>query len=153
MTLDTYLSLPGAADLPQALNIKADGLAHKVREACIRHQVKEWFVFDMSVPDTRQHLQVGCPVYSRMSEVEQVPIWIEDAVGIWLDAFNSEWFNTDLIAHFLARGKKICIVSSELHQRDPMNLWKTLQEFSKEKNLLLCTDWPERAKAYFSEMW
>lgn len=135
--------------LPLALNIKADGLAGMVKEVLEGYPGLDAFVFDMAVPDMRAYLECGIPVFTRMSEVETTPCWLEQSAGIWLDSFGPTWFERGLVADLLATGKRICVVSSELHRRDPETLWDMLAEFSTAQNLLLCTDLPEQAKAFF----
>ena len=79
--------------LIQALNVKADGLADAIASA-MKGLPHPWFVFDMSVPDTLQHLKAGNPVYARMSEFESRPARLEGRIrGIWLDAFESTWYS------------------------------------------------------------
>ena len=58
-------------DLPQAINVKADGLAEPLKRA-FHGKAIDWFVFDMSIPDMKVHIKAGNPVFARMSEVEQI---------------------------------------------------------------------------------
>ena len=51
----------------------------------------------------------------------------------------------------LATGKRVCVVSSELHGRDPTAAWQVLRPLAGHPNLMLCTDVPEKAQAYFKE--
>ncbi|MNJ58194.1 hypothetical protein D3C77_538170 [compost metagenome] len=102
----------------------------------------------MSIPDTRAHLNAGNPVFVRMSEVEKTPVWLEQASGIWLDGFDSVWYDNALILDLLQKNKKVCIVSEELHKRDPAMQWKMFSEISS-KNFMLCTDLPEEATKFF----
>ena len=58
-----------------------------------------------------------------------------------------------MIKKYLKQGKKVCIVSPELHKREYLTLWDSLRPLSKQKeynNLLLCTDHPDQAKKYFN---
>lgn len=151
MPLDTFLSLSGVRELTLALNIKADGLADRVVEAARRHQLRDWFVFDMSVPDMRAYLKLGAPVFSRMSEVERVPAWVDQAAGIWLDSFSLEWWDAAVLRDLLAGAKRVCVVSPELHGRGHTAMWATLAEFRQHDNLVLCTDLPEQARHYFGK--
>ncbi|MCX8521423.1 MAG: hypothetical protein ORN28_07795 [Rhodoferax sp.] len=149
MGLDEFLQLPKANQLPLALNVKADGLASLIVDALHRHNVKNWFVFDMSIPDMRAYLKAGCPVYCRMSEVERIPAWMNECAGVWLDSFGTEWYDTDFLDQLLGKRKAICIVSSELHGRDPQGLWQMIKPFASNTHLMLCTDMPETASTYF----
>ena len=148
MGMTEFLALTGG-QLPLALNIKSDGLAEPLRKAMAAYDRSAWFVFDMSIPDMRMHLKAGNPVFTRISEVEQAPVWFDESEGVWLDQFDREWFDVDLVTSLLDTGKRVCVVSSELHRRDYSRLWKMLQPLAACDNLILCTDVPEKAQYFF----
>ena len=135
--------------LTLALNIKSDGLAYKIAEECGSYPSLNCFVFDMSVPDMRVYIEVGIPVFTRLSEVEREAIWLDRCDGVWLDAFESEWYGNGLIKELLNKNKRVCIVSPELHQRSHMPVWKRLTALVNESGLMLCTDYPELAEQFF----
>lgn len=148
--VDLYLSYD--ATLPLALNIKSDGIASRMSAILRDKQVADWFTFDMSIPDTLQQLKAGIPAFLRRSEYEDESILSEQSPGIWLDAFKSRWYTSADIETYLRRGKKVCIVSPDLHMRDPLELWGHLKGTvaSSHKDALLCTDLPEAALAFFN---
>lgn len=154
MTLNEFLSIYNAhrpkEGLPLALNIKADGMAAAVKAALDAASIEEAFVFDMSVPDARAYFEQGIPVFARMSEVERYPAWLERCSGVWLDAFEGQWYGTWVIADVLARGKKVCVVSPELHKRPHLCLWAELRELARKDDLYICTDFPEQAVQFFN---
>lgn len=152
MTLTHFLTLLGDASLPLALNIKADGLAGKLCHVMAGFPHIPWFVFDMSIPDTRHQLRVGNPVYVRMSEVERAPPWLERVEGIWLDGFDDTWWTSAIVQGLLGQGKKVCVVSPELHGRDPHTAWRMLRPLAAQKGLSICTDLPNEASQYFWEV-
>lgn len=133
-------------ELPVALNIKADGLASKINAVMPKTRANSFF-FDMSVPDQRSYLKLNMPVYARMSEVEKSPAWFGPSKGVWLDQFDHLWFGPEQIEQLLSKGKKVCVVSSELHGRDPEGLWGLLKRFANNFNVMLCTDYPVNARA------
>lgn len=135
--------------LPLALNIKSDGLAELLKMEMAGYDRSAWFVFDMAIPDMRMHLKAGNPVFARMSEVETVPAWLDECEGIWLDNFDGEWFDESIVAGLLDTGKRVCVVSSELHRRDYSALWEMLRPLANRENLMLCTDVPEQAQDFF----
>lgn len=149
MPLIKLLSLVGVDEHLLAINIKADGLAKLLSETMIEYNRANWFVFDMSIPDMRDHLAVGNPVFVRMSEVEKEPAWFDRIEGVWLDSFENEWFDLVLIRNLIHKGKRVCVVSSELHGRDHSGLWSKLLPLSREDQLILCTDFPSKAKKFF----
>ncbi len=135
--------------LTLALNVKADGLAPLIGTLLHSYPSLDGFVFDMSIPDMRSYFEARVPVFTRMSEVELQPVWLECASGVWLDGFHSEWYDDALISSLLANSKRVCVVSPELHKRSHINLWGRLKPFAEEKALMLCTDFPEEATRFF----
>lgn len=133
-----------------ALNIKSDGLAEMVGEVLEEYPELDCFVFDMSVPDMRSFLLSGIPVFTRLSEFEQSPVWLSQSAGVWLDCFESEWYSIKLIEELLLEGKRVCIVSPELHGRPYRDQWKKLRDID-DCQLMLCTDYPADAEAYFAK--
>jgi len=136
--------------LPLALNVKADGLQKWVRRLFDRYRPSNAFVFDMAVPDARGYLSEGVPCFTRHSELEPVPAFYDQAAGVWLDGFGSDWFmeTEDVISRHLEAGKRVCIVSPELHNRPHAACWGKLagMRCSRDPRLMLCTDFPEEAR-------
>lgn len=149
--LEKFLQLFHQRDLPIAVNIKADGLAVLVKSAMSAYDVRDWFVFDMSIPDMRNCLDEGIPVFARVSEVERDPPWIEEVAGIWFDSFTGEHYDTDRIGAYLRAGRRVCLVSPELHKRPYEGVWQVIKILSDEPGLMLCTDYPEQARQFFSK--
>lgn len=136
-----------------ALNIKANGLRDRVAAALRLVGTHTAFVFDMSIPDTLDYLNTEVPVFVRQSEYEQNPSMYEQAIGVWLDAFRTEWFSIEDIARHLRNGKRVCVVSPELHGRNHLPLWKRLYEASLHTaaGMIICTDFPLEARAFFAQ--
>ncbi len=142
----------GVFSEPLALNIKADGLHRLVKVATAALPRDRFFVFDMSIPDTLSYLKSGIPVYLRHSEYEiPSPLLLSSASGIWLDCFTGIWFDSELIKSYGRCGLPVAIVSPELHGRDRYELWERLKSwgFSKDSGVMICTDHPFDARAYF----
>jgi len=135
--------------LPLAINIKADGLALSLKHALTSFSVENWFAFDMSIPDMRNYLDEGLPVFARASEVEKEPIWVQEVSGIWFDSFDASKYDVRRIAEFLNDGKPVCIVSPELHRWPYEPLWTAIEALSDHPGLMLCTDYPEEARRFF----
>ena len=133
--------------LPLAVNVKADGLSTKVADAFVGTGV-DWFAFDMSGPETFRFAKAGLPYFTRHSDIEPEPIMYDNAQGVWLDGFSGTWFDGNLIRRHLASRKRVCIVSPDLHGRDPMELWPHLGILPDEA--ILCTDVPDKASAFFA---
>lgn len=134
--------------LPLAVNVKADGLSAALAHAFDGRDI-DWFAFDMSGPETIRYMRAGLPYYTRHSDIEPTPILYEKAKGIWLDAFERDWFDADDIIAHLIEGKSVCVVSPELHGRDPDEVWQMLKLMGPHASLSLCTDRPADARRFF----
>lgn len=137
-----------------ALNIKADGLQSMVQSMLREFAVENYFVFDMSVPDTLQWLTAGVRTLTRQSEFERVPVLYDRTAGVWLDGFESDWFTPELIENHLQAGKTVAVISPEIHGRDPQGVWKMLHAIASKRpsdaaTLFICTDRVADARRYF----
>jgi glycerophosphoryl diester phosphodiesterase len=134
-----------------ALNIKADGLQLLIKKMVEDSKMHNYFVFDMAVPDMRGYFSEGVPTFTRLSEYEQVPSFLDNSIGVWLDAFEGEWYDRSVIRTLLERNKQVAFVSPELHGRPHHILWNFLKanQFHQNPLILLCTDFPLEAKEYF----
>ncbi|MDD3013273.1 MAG: hypothetical protein PHC34_06170 [Candidatus Gastranaerophilales bacterium] len=152
MTFEQFLTIFSEYDksLPLAINIKSDGLQDLLKSLLDKYSIHNYFVFDMSVPDGLQYVQKDFKVFTRLSEYEKVPSFYEESQGVWLDCFNEDWIDESVINYHLNNGKKVCIVSPELHGRDSINGWKNYgKSFINNNNVMLCTDYIEKANNYF----
>ncbi|AAY35683.1 hypothetical protein [Pseudomonas syringae] len=150
LTLNGLLDIMAGRNLPLAINIKADGLAQALAATFARYGHTNWFAFDMAVPDMRSYLNANLITYTRLSDVEPSPAWLEQAAGVWLDGFEGEWFSNQVIDDLLSLGKRICVVSPELHGRGHGALWQQLLELRSQDRLMLCTDFPADAATFFT---
>jgi hypothetical protein len=136
---------------PHAINVKSDGLQNLLSPHLHLWSPSSYFVFDMSVPDSLGYLKKDMNTFARVSEYESFQDFGGKATGIWLDGFGGEWYCSDDVKRYLALGKSVAIVSSELHGRDHANLWGMLKSlYTESMSLMLCTDLPLEAKRYFS---
>lgn len=148
LLLQAYMSRPTRPLL--ALNIKSDGLQATLLDTLHRHGVENYFVFDMSVPDTLSYRRLQMPFAARISEYEPNNVLAESAPWIWLDAFHDEWFSVEIIRSWLLQGKSVAVVSPELHRRPHKALWADLLSLQAEDRLYLCTDYVFNAMEYFN---
>lgn len=135
-----------------ALNIKSDGLHNEINILLKKYKVTNYFVFDMSIPDTLGYLKNEMNVFIRQSEYENNLPFYKDVKGIWLDSFKNIWYNKSTILNHLSNNKIIAIVSADLHQRDYLSHWRIIKEWGIDKleNIILCTDFPLKANNYFN---
>tara|TARA_B100001093_G_C26766815_1_gene988262 strand:+ start:472 stop:1104 length:633 start_codon:yes stop_codon:yes gene_type:complete len=144
-TLNSYL----------ALNIKSDGLGELLLKYINKYKINNYFLFDMSIPETKKYRDLGLKYFIRISEFEQDTAFLEESSGVWLDCFDTDWYEKNLIERFLDEGKIISLVSPELHQRPYICQWKKIKEMNlpwKDGKVLLCTDHPYEAKEFFNEI-
>ncbi len=148
--VDAYLAhgCPGCL----AINIKADGLAELLAESLAAVLPARWFAFDMSVPDTLHYARAGLPFFTRRSDVEPVPALYEQAHGVWLDDFRGAFISERRIVEHLSDGKRVAVVSPELHDRDHRAAWSQWCTWDVwgSADVLLCTDHPNSAEEVFA---
>lgn len=148
MTFEEVLALLDGRNLPLALNIKADGMAFKIKKLLEKYNHTNYFTFDMSIPEMVVQHKMGLNVFTGISDIVPNPIMYKEAQGVWLDCFYSDWFSKKEIKEILDAGKKVCIVSPDLHKREYKNVWA---KYKDVKGIILCTDFPDDAKEYFND--
>lgn len=151
MALDDLLKLYDEAGQPGALalNVKADGLQDQVFRALDQRGITNAFVFDMAVPDALGYLSIGVCTFTRQSEVEPVPAFLERASGVWLDCFQRDWITKQVIESHRKEGRLVALVSPELHRRSKEAAWRQWLDCPLDPSLMICTDFPDRAREYF----
>lgn len=150
---DFFRTYKNLSNSTLALNIKSDGLQSILNNKLKEYDIQNYFVFDMSIPDSVGYINNEIKVFSRQSEYERFPFFYDQVEGIWLDSFHQEWYDLNLIINHIDQGKKVAIVSSELHGRDQTGLWQFIKtnNLNKQENIILCTDFPELASKYFNK--
>lgn len=150
--LQIYREYPG--DPVLALNIKSDGLQGALGACLRKYAVSSYFVFDMSVPDMLIYARSGMAYYTRLSEIEPLPSLYQSSSGVWVDQFESDWADAQAVLPHLRAGKKVCIVSPELHRRPHEAAWARYRKLqtlvSPNEMLFICTDFPDRARTFFA---
>lgn len=135
-----------------ALNVKADGIQQLLKELLNKNNITNYFCFDMSIPDTLEYINADLKFFVRESEYEKINSLYEKAEGVWADGFESDvWITKDYIENHRNNGKRVCIVSSDLHKRDYSELWERIndKEILNDDGVILCTDYPDKAKEFF----
>jgi len=138
-----YQSIGSTACL--ALNVKSDGLAEEMCRLIEKHTIENYFVFDMSIPDTLSYLRCGLRVYTRQSEFETQASLYEECEGVWLDAFRDDWYSQDTLIQHIDNGKQVAVVSPELHGRCHEKVWQLVRGLPEKytQKTFICTDLPE----------
>lgn len=136
-----------------ALNVKADGLQYLLKEELDKYEIENYFVFDMSIPEQVVYHRQKFTYFTRQSDIEQKCVQYEDADGIWLDSFyDDSWITQQIIKNHIKQGKRVCLVSPELHGKSYQNIWALIKEnqLHMEPSFILCTDITNKAREYFS---
>ena len=107
----------------------------------------------MSIPDTLGYLDQGINTFTRKSEIEPQIALYNRVEGIWLDQFKKNWVTGTIIKKLQYDRKQVCIVSPELHNRQYETYWKMIKETinTESKKIMLCTDYPNKAKEFFDD--
>jgi glycerophosphoryl diester phosphodiesterase len=131
-----------------AINIKADGLSGLLDDALAAYGVANAFVFDMSVPDGLHYCKMArVQVFTRQSEYEAEPAFYDRAAGVWLDCFERDWIDSEVIGSHRMAGKQVALVSPELHGRSQDAQWRAWADFARDDGVMICTDFPIQARA------
>lgn len=149
-----------------AFNIKADGLQSLLQKQLEQYNIKHYFTFDMSIPNTLADKKAHLDFFLRQSEFEQSLPYLgqlyQDCKGIWIDQFDADEsvasYNLRSVGAHIKAGKRICFVSPELHlwgqhgQRY-LETWLKLKQIlsqSGDAGIYLCTDLPKQAEEFFN---
>lgn len=134
-----------------ALNVKADGIQPLLKKLLEKYQINNYFLFDMSIPEMVVNKREKLTFFTRHSDIEEKCVLYEDAQGVWLDSFYEEnWLTEEILERHLKDGKKICIISPEIHGYDATDYWDLLKQprYVVNDNVMLCTDVPVEAKEF-----
>ena len=137
-----------------AINIKADGLKEILKVYLCKYNIRNYFLFDMSVPQMVEFRELGLRYFTRQSEVEPYPYMYKNAAGVWVDGFwSTDWITEKMLVDHVDAGKEVCLVSPDLHgDKQYKNFWRKIKQYNlDDAKILLCTDHPDEAKEYFNE--
>lgn len=147
LTLDALLTIaerhPDSG--PLALNIKADGL-QMFLEQLLAYR-RDYFLFDMAVPDLVVSIRHGFRCFTRQSDIEREPVLLDEVDGVWMDSLSATLPDMKAATALVEGGKRVAFVSPELHGRAYDEYWAGLRELglNRSSRTLLCTDFPDLA--------
>lgn len=130
-----------------ALNVKADGLA-EIMAPLVAGRASDYFFFDMSVPDMRHYMRLGLSTFTRHSDAEPSPAYYADCAGVWMDELDREWITAADVQAHLDSGKRVALVSGELHRRDKGPIWELARRFRHDDRMMVCTDLPAQLQEF-----
>ena len=136
-----------------ALNVKADGIQNLLIQAIKAYDISNYFLFDMSIPEMVVYRAKELNFFTRNSDIEQECVLYDDAQGVWVDKFFSSWNIYDAIINHIKNGKKVSLISPEIHGEERTELWEVIKnsDLVNEQNFYLCTDLPLEARVFFGE--
>ena len=132
-----------------ALNVKSDGIQPLIYDKICKYCIENYFVFDMSIPDAISASGIPIKQFARASIYEPIAQSRLRKDGIWIDSYDNTYPSLDDIQTLLELKVKLAFVSPELHGRDREPFWDTLKLLPSDREILLCTDYPEEAMYYF----
>lgn len=130
------------------LNIKSEGIEHKVLELMDKYKIENYFLLDCSFPMLYKLCKCGeNKIAQRFSEFENVNTSIETE-WIWVDCFNKLPINRENYKNLKRKGYKLCLVSPELQSRNGQI--ESYKEYLEKEGIVfdaICT------KIYNIERW
>ena len=135
-----------------AINIKSDGLQKYLREILFNYKIKNYFLFDMSIPDLISGTKYKLNQYARYSNLEDPYKFADFTNGVWIDNFSSEMISKSELINLTKKFQNLAFVSPELHGNKYKEYWDFVKDFNKniELNIMLCTDLPMKANNFFN---
>lgn len=145
-------------DLPLFLNIKSDGIKDLINNLLSDFKITNYCLFDMSIPEMNRYaFDSSINFFTRLSDLEKVPILIYKSKGIWIDSFNGEYPKFEDLNEYVEKKFKLAFVSPELHNRKYEEFWDNLKSWIlndsiilNNENLYICTDLPLKAEEFFN---
>ena len=127
-----------------AINIKSCGIEADVNNI-IKQTHKNYFLFDFSLPNLLKSIDLNIPCAIRLSEYEKE--LFEGPKWVWIDSFDSVWYDHKYLESIKNKGYQIALVSPELHKRiNPLDYEKIKSLINKELVDAVCTDVVDRWK-------
>jgi len=124
------------------LNIKEEGIEERVLEAVNKHNIKDFFMLDLSFPALMKLVKKGEErIATRVSDYESVQsaLLLKNKVKwIWIDLFNKKFPILESDCKLLQdSGFKLCLVSPELHPDNNENISAQVKNFINENNIII----------------
>jgi hypothetical protein len=124
------------------LNIKEEGIEEKVLESINKHNIKDFFMLDLSFPALMKLIKKGeNRIATRVSDYEATSsaLLLKNKVQwIWIDLFNKKFpISKNKCKLLRDSGFKLCLVSPELHPDNDENISIMVREFINKNNIII----------------
>lgn len=127
-----------------AINVKSCGIETDVYNI-LKLNHENYFLFDFSFPYLLKSTHMNIPCALRLSEYEKE--LIEGPKWVWIDSFQSIWYDAQYVEMIKNKGYKIVIVSPELHKRTEQQDYEKIKSLISKKLVdAICTNIPDKWK-------
>lgn len=133
---------------PLLINIKSDGIGTKLKLFLTKFKIKNYFTFDMSVPEQIIYNKLKLKNLSRLSMYETSPLNLSYTMGYWIDTYRGKLPKINVKKKIL-KNKFLFFISPELHKKDFRGVWSKLKKINHNK-LYICTDLFIKSNLYFN---
>jgi hypothetical protein len=136
---------------PLLINIKSDGIGNELKFYLKKFKIKNYFTFDMSVPEQILYNKLKLKNLSRLSIYENSPIDLKYTVGYWIDTYGGKLPKLNFKKK-PKKNKSLFFISPELHKKKFKDIWIKLKNLKKiyNKNLYICTDHFTKSNLFFN---
>ena len=122
-----------------AINVKSSEIENEIKQTLLKFNISNYFTFDWPIPSLMKALKQNLVCAFRLSEYEKDII--PQCDWVWVDSFQTIWYDSDYLASLKEHGLKIALVSPELHNRK-QELEQVREIVNSVKVDAICTDMP-----------
>jgi len=123
-----------------AINIKSSEIENEIKQTLIKSNISNYFTFDWVVPSLMKALNKEIVCAFRLSEYEKDIF--SQCDWVWVDSFQTIWFDAEYLASLKKLGLKVALVSPELHNRK-REMEQVKEIVNSVKVDAICTDLPD----------
>jgi len=125
-----------------AINVKSCGIEENLKNIITDLNIRNYFVFDFSFPYLLKAQEFGITTAFRLSEYEKDEQ--DFCKWVWIDCFNSIWYDSKFLKSLKDKKFKIAIVSPDIHNRQNEDEFLKIKKLDNENLIdVICTKYPE----------
>lgn len=122
-----------------AINIKSSEIENDLKLLLNESNISNYFTFDWPIPSLVKATKQNLVCAFRLSEYEKDII--PNCDWVWIDCFESIWYDANFLINLKNSGLKLALVSPELHNRKS-DLTQVKEIVNSVKVDAICTDMP-----------
>ncbi len=122
-----------------AINIKSSEIENNLKLLLNELNISNYFTFDWPIPSLVKATKQNLVCAFRLSEYEKDII--PNCDWVWIDCFESIWYDANFLINLKNSGLKLALVSPELHNRKS-DLTQVKEIVNSVKVDAICTDMP-----------